>query len=143
MLQIETYINNELRFIDLFDEEKINMSVSFAEVQDITKKNSTFSQSFKVPGSKNNNDIFNHYYDFSASIFEYNPLDKFDAQITNNGYIIYDGYIRLNGVSSVENDITYDITFYSEIGNVIANIQDKFLSDLDLTGLEGNQVRKK
>lgn len=135
MLQIETYINNELRFIDLFDEEKINMSVSFAEVQDITKKNSTFSQSFKVPGSKNNNDIFNHYYDFSASIFEYNPLDKFDAQITNNGYIIYDGYIRLNGVSSVENDITYDITFYSEIGNVIANIQDKFLSDLDLTDL--------
>ena len=135
MLQIETYINNELRLIDLFEGDKINMSVSFAEVEDITKKNSIFSQSFRVPGSKNNNDIFNHYYDFSASIFEYNPLDKFDAQITNNGVIIYDGYIRLNGVSSVEDDIIYDITFYSEIGNVIANIQDKYISDLDLSDL--------
>lgn len=51
-LQIRCYVNGNQEFIDLYGNEKIDMEISFAEVQDITKKNSAFTKEFKVPGTK-------------------------------------------------------------------------------------------
>ena len=62
MLQIRTVVNSELKYLDLFTDEEITMEVSFNELQDITKKNSPFSKTFKLPGSNNNNDIFFIYF---------------------------------------------------------------------------------
>ena len=55
-LQLITTIDGVKREIELFGDEDITLEMSFAEIQDITKKNSTYTQSFNVPGSKNNND---------------------------------------------------------------------------------------
>jgi len=132
MLQIRTIINNEIKFIDLYGGEDLKINVSFNEVQDITQKNSPFTQQFKLPGTKKNNDIFNHFYDFNSSTFDYSPLSKFDAEILNNGATLYTGYIRLNSVTKTAGEIVYDVTFYSEVGNLTANIKDKYLSDLQL-----------
>ena len=133
MLQIRTTINNQIRFIDLYGDEDVTIEVSFNEIQDITTKNSPYSQSFKLPGSKNNNDIFNHFYDFNASTFDYSPKEKFEASIYYNGIELYSGYLRLNSTTTVNTNITYDVTFYSEIGDLISNIKDKWISDLDFT----------
>ena len=54
-LQIRTYVNGNQEFIELYGNENVSIEVSFAEIQDITKKNSAYTQEFKVPGSKNNN----------------------------------------------------------------------------------------
>ena len=131
MLQIRTTINNELKFLDLYGTEDISAEISFNEIQDITSKNSPYTQSFKLPGSKNNNDIFNHFYNFNASTFDYSPKQKFEASIYYNGQELYYGYLRLNSTTTVNTNITYDVTFYSEIGDLISNIKDKWISDLD------------
>lgn len=133
MIQINATINGERRIIDLYGDEDITMDVSFAEVQDITKRNSAFTQEFNIPGSKNNNDIFNHFYDFSVSTIDFDVREKFVAEITLNGAILYQGYIRLNRVSRTNDEIIYNVSFYSEVGDVISNIGDKLLYDLDTT----------
>ena len=133
MIQINATINGERKVIDLYGDEDITMDISFAEVQDITKRNSAFTQEFNIPGSKNNNDIFNHFYDFSVSTIDFDVREKFVAEITLNGAILYQGYIRLNRVSRTNNEIIYNVTFYSEVGDVLSNIGDKFLYDLDTT----------
>lgn len=135
MIQIRTTIGCDIEYLDTYGDEDIKIEIGFAEVQDITKKNSTFTKSFKLPGSKHNNDIFNHFYDFSASMFEYDARRKFDCQILLDGNILYEGYLRLNSATNDNNEIIYDVGFYSQVGNLVANIGDKLLADIDFDNL--------
>jgi hypothetical protein len=135
MLRIRTTVNNENIFLDLYRNEPVLLSLSFAELQDITKKNSNFSKAFSLPGSKKNNKVFNFFYDLNAIPTDFNPNNKFDATLMWDGYEIMVGSIRLNGVTIADNEIIYQVTFYNQVGNLMANIGDKFLFDLDLSYL--------
>ena len=105
MLQIRTTVNNENIFLDLYQNEPIVLSLSFAELQDITKKNSAFSKSFSLPGSKKNNETFNFFFDLNSVPTTFNPNDKFEASLLWDGMEILTGNIRLNGVSISNGEI--------------------------------------
>jgi len=132
-LQIRTLVSGKHKYLDLFDDEDILLSFSFAEIQDITSKNSAYSKSFTIPGTKNNNDIFNYFYDLNSVPLDFDPNDKFDASLLWDGYEILFGNIRLDGVSIQSEDYTYQITFYNQVGDLAANIGDKFLRQTDLS----------
>ena len=134
-LQIRTYVDGNQEFIELYGNEDIDMEVSFAEIQDITKKNSAFSKEFKVPGSKNNNYIFNYFFDLNQTFTSWNPKKKFEADLIYDGYELYNGYVRLNSVSINKIEKTYSITFYSAVGDLVANIGDKALCNVDTSSL--------
>ena len=134
-LQIRTYVNGNQEFIELYGNENIDMEVSFAEVQDITKKNSAFTKEFKVPGTKNNNYIFNYFFDINQVFTDWNPKKKFEADLIYDGYELYNGYVRLNSVSINKIEKVYSITFYSSVGDLVANIGDKALCNVDTTPL--------
>ena len=134
-LRIRVDIQGVNYFLDLYQDEPVNLNLSFAEIEDITKKNSAFSQSFTLPGTKNNNTIFNYYYNLNSTPLNFNPNNKFDAIISWDGTEILQGNIRLNKVTQVQDEIIYDITFYNQVGNLSANIGDKFLRNLDFSSL--------
>jgi hypothetical protein len=135
MLRIRTIVNDESIFLDLYRNEPVFLSLSFAELQDITKKNSNFSKAFSLPGSKKNNEVFNFFYDLNAIPTTFDPNNKFEATLMWDGYEIMFGYIRLNGVTIADGEIIYQVTFYNQVGDLMANIGDKFLFDLDLNYL--------
>ena len=135
MLRIRTTVNNEDIFLDLYKNEPVLLSLSFAELQDITKKNSNFSKAFSLPGSKKNNLVFNFFYELNAVPTTFDPNNKFEASLLWDGYEIMQGYIRLNGVTITNGEIIYQVTFYNQVGDLMANIGDKFLYDLDLSCL--------
>jgi hypothetical protein len=135
MLRIRTTVNEENIFLDLYRNEPVFLSLSFAELQDITKKNSNFSKAFSLPGSKKNNEVFNFFYDLNAIPTTFDPNNKFDATLMWDGYEIMFGYVRLNGVTIADGEIIYQVTFYNQVGDLMANIGDKFLFDLDLNYL--------
>ena len=135
MLRIRTTVDNDNIFLDLYRNEPVLLSLSFAELQDITKKNSNFSKAFSLPGSKKNNQVFNFFYDLNAIPTTFDPNNKFSATLMWDGYEIMVGYIRLNGVTIADGEIIYQVTFYNQVGDLMANIGDKFLFDLDLNYL--------
>lgn len=135
MLQLKTFINQELVYLDLFDNEDIQIDYSFAEIQNITAKNSSFSRTFSLPGSKTNNDVFQHYYDLNTSLTDYDVRDAFDAILTYDGYDIFEGYIRLENVSITNKEVIYNVTFYAQIGTLAARLGDKVLADVPFSGL--------
>lgn len=141
-LQIRTYVGGEQKFIELYGNENITMNVSFAEVQDIRKKNSAYSQEFKVPGSKNNNEIFNYFFDINAVALDFNPKLKFEADLIYDGYEIFNGFIRLNSVTIDKIEKIYSLTFYSQVGDLAANIGDKALCNVDTTSLNHSLYRQ-
>lgn len=134
-LQIVTVVNGVQEYIELFGDESITLEVSFAEIQDITKKNSTYTKEFDVPGSNQNNYIFNYFFDFNQVPLDWVPSRKFEAWILYNGYIVAAGYIRLNSVTIDREVKTYNVTFYNGVGDVAATIGDKFMYQLDLSHL--------
>ena len=117
-LRIRTTIEGIHKFLDIYQDEPILMGFSFAELQDITQKNSAFSQSFNLPGTKNNNEIFNYYYNVSALPLDFNPNNKFETILTWDGYEILQGNIRLNNVTIDKDEIIYNITFYNQVNKV-------------------------
>lgn len=135
MLQIRTTVGNQNVFLDLYRDEPILLNCSFAELQDITKKNSNFSQQFNLPGSKNNNEVFNFFFALNAVPTTFNPNDKFNAVLLWDGYEIMTGTIRLNGVTIDDGEINYQVTFYNQVGDLMSNIGDKFLFNTNLSGL--------
>lgn len=134
-VQLRVIVDGNIEFIELYGNENITLEVSFAEIQDITKKNSAYTKEFNVPGSKNNNYIFNYFFDFNQVPLDWTPTKKFEAELMYNGYIIASGYIRLNSVTVTGLEKQYNITFYNGVGDISANIGDKFMRQLDLTSL--------
>ena len=135
MLQLITEILGEKIVLDLYGNEDITASISIAEVQDISQKNSSFTQDFDLPGSKTNNRVFQHFYNINSVQTNYDARNKFSAYFTYDGYTIMTGYIRLNSVTQTKNEIFYNVNFYNQIGDVAANISDKYMRDLDLSYL--------
>ncbi len=133
---ISCIVNGNTEYIEMYGNEALTLDVSFAEIQDITKKNSAYSRDFKVPGSKNNNYIFNYFFDINQVPLDFTPNKKFEASILYNGYVISSGFIRLNSVMIDKLEKSYSITYYNGIGDVAASIGDKFMRQLDLTSLD-------
>ena len=135
-LQLRCYVNGKQEYIELYGDDDVTIQVSFAEIQDITKKNSAYTKEFKVPGSKNNNYIFNYFFDINAVALDWNPKRKFEADLIYNGYELYNGYVRMNSVGINQTEKIYSVTFYSAIGDLAANIGDKGLCLTDTTSLD-------
>jgi hypothetical protein len=134
-LQIACVVNGNTEYIELYGTESFTMDLSFAEIQDITKKNSAYSKEINVPGSDMNNYIFNYFFDMNQVPLDFTPSRKFEASVLYDGYIIASGYIRLNSVTVDKLEKVYNITFYNGVGDVAASIGDKFMAQLDLSSL--------
>ena len=114
-----------VRRIELFNDEKISITSSIQNVNDISKVFTDYSQSFTIPASDNNNEIFRHWYD--------NDLDNgFNQNFRYSGYIEIDTQVFRTGKwqlesANVKNNRVedYKITFY---GNLLS-LTDKFKED--------------
>ena len=85
MLRIRTTVSGQTFFLDTFQDEPVLVNLSFAELQDITKKNSAYSKSFSLPGSKINNQVFNYFYDLNSVPVDFNPNNKYDTELLWDG----------------------------------------------------------
>lgn len=111
--------------IELFDDEKISITSSIQNVNDISKVFTDYSQSFTIPASDTNNKIFKHWYE--------NALDNgYDVRLRYKGFIEIDTQIFRTGQwqlesASVKNNRVedYKITFYG----VLNSLKDKFGED--------------
>ena len=131
---IEIYIGSEK--LDLFKDEDVNITLSIQNVRDISKLFTDFTQNFSVPASRNNNDIFKHYYNsditggFSASLRQ-------DAIIYLNKEVFREGSIELNSVN-MENGkpSAYEVVFFSAGVNLKDLFGEDELIDLDLSAYD-------
>ena len=124
-LYIYTETDTAPRRIELFTDEKISITSSIQNVNDISKIFTDYSQSFTIPASKVNNEIFKHWYE--------NAVDNgFDQRVRYDGYIEIDdavfrtGRWQIEGASVKDNRIeNYKLTFYG----VLKSLKDKFGED--------------
>jgi len=136
MITVAIYIKDvdtlDYNRIDLFDDEKISVTSSIQNINDISKTFTDFSQTFTVPASKQNNKIFRHWYDNSNDV-PFSTLVKSDAYIEIDTITFRKGKIQLESANLEDGQAKdYSITFIGILGNLKDKFAGKFLKDLIL-----------
>jgi hypothetical protein len=118
-------------FLDLYGDIPIKINKSFAELQDISKRNSDYSIGLQLPGSKKNNKFFESYFNVDAQSLYFNATLRVPCDVLLNDQSYFKGYMRLNKVSVLESKIEYDVTLYSTVGDLFGKIGNNLLKDLN------------
>lgn len=134
MRKVQLYINNQL--VDLFNDEKIEITSSIQNIQDISKVYTDFSQSFTVPASDNNNSIFDFFYNNDVANSTFIAKERADARIEINHTPFRKGKVQLEGSEIKNNQAdSYKITFYGDVVTLKDLFGDDKLADLDYTDI--------
>ena len=125
---VNIYINGEL--LDQYKDEAVSIVSSVLDVSDITKNTGDYSKTFTVPASKNNNNIFKHWY--NASIDNgFDSRTKVDGSIDIDGVPFKIGKWRLNKCNIVKGRLeSYTINFFGNLPNISDTVGEDMLSDL-------------
>jgi hypothetical protein len=127
--KIQVYIEGQR--LELFNEEEIQVTSTQQNVSDISKTYTDFSQSFTVPASEKNNQIFQHFYqsDVDATI---------DHNIRRNAFIEIDlTFFRRGKIQIDKSQLkkgkpeSYSLSFYGEGRTLLDYFGEDLLSDLD------------
>lgn len=136
---------SKYRRVDLYDDEELNLT--FQIQTNINDKGATYSKTTRLPGTSNNNILFNELLSDSVfidltTINDDNVIflnKKLDAGIYDDSIELLTGYFELTRVIITNNKVEYEGTFYSSIKNIADAIGDLMLTgnanggDIDLS----------
>jgi hypothetical protein len=121
--------------VDLFKDEIVTVNSSVANVQDISKVFSDFSQSFLVPASPRNNAIFQHWY-------ESDVVPTIDQNLRRDAFIEIEtmpfrvGKIQLNEAVIKDGQVvSYSLNFFGALTSLKDRFGELQLKDLDYSSL--------
>ena len=128
---IEIYIGSER--IDTYKDEDVNITLNIQNVQDISKLFTDYTQNFQVPASRQNNDVFKHYYNADIS-GGFQAALRQDATIFVNKELFREGSIELISVDMANGKPSaYEVVFFSAGVNLKDLFGEDELTDLDLS----------
>ena len=129
--------------MEMFSDETITITSKIQDVRDISKVFTDFTQPFTVPASKENNKLFQHWYNFNVDLIYTDSVltSGFDNRIKRDALLEIDyspykrGKIQLESVNLRNNQpYSYSLVFYGnmvELGTLMGDDQLKTLIYLD------------
>ena len=122
---------------DLYQEEDIPLTLSVDDFKNVAEKVQSYSKDFSLPATKRNNLIFDHIFEITRSDdgIIFNPYIKTQCVLKQEGYILFDGYLRLIDVQDQEGEISYNVNLYSVVVALADVLKDRTFADLDFTEL--------
>ena len=142
-MKISLYLENYL--LDTDDKTSIAITLCWQYLEDPLTIAGDYSKTISVPGTLNNNRIFGNIWNIDRIVYDddtidlntgvyFNPAKRVDAKIFFNNDLFKIGYVQLNNISRNNGRITYEVTFYSELCNVLHTLIDSSLSSLNFPG---------
>ena len=120
--------------MEMFSDETITITSKIQDVRDISKVFTDFTKPFTVPASKENNKVFQHWYNYNIDEGFDNRIKK-DALLEINYSPYKRGKIQLESVNLKDNQpFSYTVVFYGntvELGTLMGDDQLKTLVYLD------------
>ena len=131
-------LDNGQVLCDLYEDEDIPLSLSVDDFKNVAEKVQSYSKAFNLPATKRNNRIFDNIFEVTRSddgvIF--NPYKKTQCVLKQDGFILFEGYLRMLDVTEKEGEISYNVNLYSEVVALADVLGDRAFRDLDFTELE-------
>jgi hypothetical protein len=121
----------EYDYLDSYTDIPLKINKSYAELQDISKRNSDYSVGLQLPGSKKNNRFFENFFNVDQQTLFFDVTKRVPIEVLINDEVYFKGYLRLNKVSVLNSKVEYDVTLYSQVGDIFGKMGNNLLKDLD------------
>ena len=121
------------------DSISVALQYSIDDIRNIDKKNSNYSKTITLPGTRKNNDAFGNLFDVNSTFDGYNPNLKTLARIVVDSSPVLEGYIQLTKVNKMNNTdlqgnkISYEVIVFDDSVDFIQSIGDKLVEDLNFS----------
>jgi hypothetical protein len=136
---ITTSIQDGQVILDLYEDENIPLTLSVDEFKNVAEQVQSYSKAFNLPATKRNNQIFENLFEVTRSAqnsITFNPYAKTKSILKQDGFILFEGYLRVLDIQDKEGEISYNVNLYSEVISFADALKDKTFSQLDFTELE-------
>jgi hypothetical protein len=136
---ITTPIEDGQVILDLYEDENIPLTLSVDEFKNVAEQVQSYSKAFNLPATKRNNQIFENLFEVTRSAqnsITFNPYVRSRSILKQDGFILFEGYLRVLDIQDKEGEISYNVNLYSEIISFADALKDKTFSDLVFTELE-------
>jgi hypothetical protein len=132
--EILVEIDGEKYLLDTYKDEPISLTYNIADIQDISKRNTSYSKTIILPETRKNRNIFSDISSLDADN-NFNPNLKTKTWILLDTLVIFEGYLQLTKVvdDRLNNFINYEVVIFAETDNFYKEIGEEYLTDLDLT----------
>ncbi len=128
-MEVQLYIKGQK--IDLFEDEKISINLSVKNINDLSKVLTDFTQSFNVPATKNNNAVFEHWYNADID-GTFNVNIRVEAYLEVNSLPFRYGSVQLDSAKLKDGlPYSYSCTFYGAGVSLSDLFGEDELKDLD------------
>ena len=124
---------------DLYENEDIPLSLSIDDFKNVAENVQSYSKDFNLPATKRNNKIFAHIFEVTKTykqIDSFNPYIKTRCILKQDGYDIFQGYLKLLDIVNKEGEISYSVNLFSEAIALKDVLDNKKFRDLDFSELE-------
>ena len=123
---------------DLYEEENIPLTLSIDDFKNVAEKVQSYSKGFSLPATKRNNKIFDNMFEITRADDKiiFNPYVKTKCVLKQDGFLLFEGYLRLIDVKDQEGEISYNVNLYSDVIALADKLKDKTFADLDFSELE-------
>ena len=134
---MKLFIQLDDKILDTSAETVFALNMSYQYLEDPSTIPGDYSKSINIPGTAHNNTIFGHYWNLDRSIqvsegyytgAYFNASKKVPCNILIDNDIYKKGYVQLNSINNDRGKITYEITFYSNVCNVLSSLLDKSIN---------------
>lgn len=119
----ELYINGQKA--DIKEDSLILFTYQQSDYSDPTAVKNSYTKSITLPGTKNNNRIFNEIYrlDYYQNDQIFNPSKRTQFEIISTGNLLEQGYLKLTKITGQGQYREYQISLYGGLGDFMYSLQ--------------------
>ena len=123
--------------VDLYEEEEIPLTLSVDDFKNVAEKVQSYSKDFNLPGTKRNNKIFDNIFEITRSDngIVFNPYKQTGAILKEDGFTVFQGFLRLIEIKTQKGELSYNVNLYSESIALADILKDKTFSNIDMSEL--------
>lgn len=120
--------------LDLYDNISIPITYSIADIRQPDQRQGTFTKTISLPGTKQNNHLFNHIFRVNKVTYlsnDFNPALKASCLILEDSIEIFKGSLKLNDISYLEDgEIIYNCVAFGETTDLFFSLGNKEIVEL-------------
>ena len=134
---IFTDLSNGQVICDLYEDEDIPLSLSVDDFKNVAEKVQSYSKAFNLPATKRNNQIFDNIFEITRTDtgLNFNPYKRTKAILKQDGFLLFEGYLRMLDISDKSGETSYNVNLYSEVVALADVLGDKTFSELNFVEL--------
>ena len=124
---------------DLYEDEEIPLTLSVDNFKNVAEKVQSYSKDFNLPATKRNNKILGNIFEITRTVenpYDFNPYAQTRATLNQDGFLLFDGYLKLIDIQERDGEISYNVNLYAQTIALADTLRNKTFNDINFYELE-------